>query len=240
MKQNKRKRDILFVSLAIAFSLSAFLLLHEFFNRELNNFTIEIMAAALGSVIVVASMAVMLRLQAQQDKEREYAITLFERKLQIYEKLLTTIFKTDDDNRISREEIQEVENQIGLACLMANEELVSSFTQFIYQFKVYGVLYFRSMSTSQIDHFIAAVQKAKESEHTETFIASSKHIIDDLPQENPQAYFLSLDEIIQGIRDDLDVVEGNIQHNIENFVSVAYDQFKMMRNPNIVDEHNES
>ncbi len=235
MKQNKRKRDILFVSLAIAFSLSAFLLLHEFFNRELNNYTIEILAAALGSVIVVASMAIMLRLQAQQEKEREYATTLFERKLQIYEKLLMTIFKTDDDNLISREEIQEVENQIGLACLMANEELVSSFTQFIYQFKIYGVLYFRSMARSQIDHFVASIERAKETEHTETFIASRKHVIVDLPKDNPQAYFLSLDEIIQGIREDLDVVEGNIQHNIENFVSVAYDQHKMMRNPNIVE-----
>lgn len=235
MKQKKNLGDYIFIILAIIFSFSAFILLHEFFGRDISNFTIEILAAVLGSVIVVASMAIMLRLQAKQDKEREFSSTLFERKLQIYEKLLATIFEADDDNRISKSEVQEVENQIGVACLVANEELVSMFAQFTYQFKIYGVLYFRSMTDDQREHFIRFVAYAITKDKHTSRLAFNKHNLGIDPHSDPEAFFLSLDELIQGVRSDLAVVEGDIKRSVENFVQFGYDHFRMMKEPNIVD-----
>jgi len=236
MKRGTLSGDFTFIVLASIFSFSAFLLLHEFFGREINNFTIEILAAVLGSVIVVASMVIMLRLQAQQDKEREFSSTLFESKLEIYERLLATLFEADDDNRISKDEVQDVENQIGVACLVANRDLVSMFAQFTYQFKIYGVLYFRSMTEVQRQHFARFVENEVTQEPFVSLLAYGKQGLDVNPKTNPEAYFLSLDELIQGIRSDLAVVEGNIRHSVEHFVSVGYDQFRMIKDPNMVDD----
>ena len=44
MKQNNKRSEFIFIVLAILFSLSAFMLLHEFFSRDLNNFTLEILS----------------------------------------------------------------------------------------------------------------------------------------------------------------------------------------------------
>ena len=236
MKKHKGLGDFIFIILAIIFTFSAFALLHEFFSRDINNFTTEILAAVLGSVIIVASMAIVLRLQAKQDKEREFSSTLFELKLQLYEKLLSTIFQADDDNLISKEEVQNVENQIGVACLVANEDLVSIFSQFTYQLKVYGVLYFRSLTKIQRDHFTKFVEHDLTKNHVASHLAFNKQVLEAVPKTDPEAYFLSLDELMQGIRSDLAVVEGDIKQSVEHFVSVSYDQFKMMKNPNMVDD----
>ena len=235
MKQNNHHGDTIFIISVIIFSLTAFMLLHEFFGRDINSFTTEILAAALGSVIVVASMVVMLRLQAKQDQEREFSSTVFERKLRLYEQLLATIFKADDDNRITKDEVQDVENQIGVACLVANKDLVSIFAQFTYQFKVYGVLYFRSLTEAQREHFAHFVERELTKERCDSHLAFSKQHLKVTPQADLEAYFLSLDELIQGIRSDLAVVEGDISRNVEHFVRIGYDQLKMMKEPNIVD-----
>jgi len=235
MKHDVKLGEVIIIVLAILLSLSAFMALHEFFNKDLNNFTAEILAAVFGSVIIVASMTVMLRLQSTQEKEREFSSTLFERKLQIYEDLLATIFKADDDNLISKEEIQHIENQIGVACLVANEHLVSMFSQFTYQFKIYGVLYFRSMVKTQQKHFIEFVENEVPKSLHESHLAFNKHAIKANPREEPEEYFLSLDELIQGIRADLAVVEGDIKRSVEQFVRIGYDQFKLMKDPNVVD-----
>ena len=173
--------------------------------------------------------------QAKQEKEREFSCTLFQSKVKIYEDLLETIFKADDDNRIDKEEVQSVENQIGVACLVANEELVSMFAQFTYQFKVYGVLYFRSMTETQRVHFTDFVTQEKAKSRDDSCLASSKYGMTSDPTSDVISYFVSLDDLMQGIRNDLDVVEGDIKRRVEHFVKIGYDHFKIMKNPNIVD-----
>jgi hypothetical protein len=237
----KKNGDLGLIALSIIFSISAFLMLHEFFDKNISNFTIEILAAILGSVVVVGSTAIILRFQAQQEKETIFSSSLFERKLQIYESLLMSIFMADDDNRVTREEVLDIENKIGLACLVANADLVSVFSQFTYQFKIYGVLYRRSMAENQINHYaeFVKIELAKDKNHSK--LAFSKYIRDRLDNPTSQnivdAYFISLDDLIQEIRNDLAVVKGDIQHCLEHFVSISYDQHKMMKNPNLVDEN---
>ena len=54
---------------------------------------------------------------------------------------------------------------------------------------------------------------------------------------NYRDYFLSLDELIQGMRSDLAVVTGNIQSEVENFVLLKYDSKGIIASPNIVDKN---
>ena len=50
------------------------------------------------------------------------------------------------------------------------------------------------------------------------------------------SYFVSLDDLVQGIREDLSVVEGDVSDRLESFVQFAYDQYKLIKDPNIVDD----
>jgi len=227
--------DYIFIILSILFTVSVFALLHEMFNRNINNFTNEILAAVLGSIIIVASMAIMLRIEARQEREKEFSGTLFQHKIQIYEKLLKAIFEADDDNVITKGEVQKIENLVGMACMVANEDLVSRLSQFIYQFKVYGVMYFRSMTTTQKEHFIALIEQEVKKEEEVSVLAFEKHALEVDVRKNPEAYFLSLDELIQGIRNDLSVVDGDIRQSVEHFVRINYNEFGFMEIPSIVD-----
>ena len=46
---------------------------------------------------------------------------------------------------------------------------------------------------------------------------------------------MSLDNLVQLIREDLSVVEGDIQEMLEHFVELPIDKFHLMKNPNVVD-----
>ncbi len=195
----------------------------------------ELMAAVMGSIVTVAAMAIMMKVQIQQDKEREFSTQLFEKKIDIYERLLQLIFTMDDDGTIQREEIQAIENHIGSAALVANRDLVSSFAQFLYQLKVYGVMYFRNMTPKQLEHFKAFVTEEQAKTLEKSKLANHIHQLELPIQGNEINYFLSLDDFIQGLRADLAVVEGDVKHDIEHFVRTPIDQFKLFKNPNNVD-----
>jgi hypothetical protein len=86
------------------------------------------------------------------------------------------------------------------------------------------------MTRKQIEHF---VQFFNENRNYLSFEYAA--IQAPLTVENFEEYFVSLDNIIQLIREDLSVVEGDIEALIENFVQMPMDKFKLMKNPNIVD-----
>jgi len=195
----------------------------------------ELFAAVMGSIVTVAAMAIMMKAQLQQDKEREFSTQLFEKKIAIYEELLHLVFSMDDDGIIEREEIQAIENQIGVASLVANRDLVSTFAQFLYQMKIYGVLYFRNMAPKQLEHFRQFIAEEKVKPMEASKLANHKYRGVLALENNELAYFLSLDEFIQGMRYDLAVVEGDVKHDIEHFVRTPIDQFKLFKNPNKVD-----
>ena len=62
-----------------------------------------------------------------------------------------------------------------------------------------------------------------------------KHALEVDPQGNERDYFVTLDEMIQAMRDDLDVVEGDIAENVEHFVLTPFDARGMIKDPNVVD-----
>lgn len=195
----------------------------------------ELFAAVIGSIVTVAAMTIMMKLQLQQDKDREFSSQLFDKKIEIYERLLQLVFSMDDDGTITRDEIQAIENQIGTASLVAHCDLVSIFAQFLYQLKIYGVVYFRNMSPNQLAHFQEFVKQEKQKKQAKSKLANHFHQQTISVENNEAAFFLSLDDFIQGIRQDLAVVEGNVKHDIEHFVRTPFDQFKLIKDPNIVD-----
>lgn len=236
--KNSNKSNIGFWVFAVFFFIAVYLTIREIMAlaESISPVIFESYAAILGSVITVGAMAVMIRLQSKHEKEKEFAGKVFEKKIELYSSLIDTIFRMDDDNVLTKQEIQEVENQIGGACLVASEELVSILSQFMYQLKVYGVLYVRSMNEAQFAHFSAFVEEEKaKPDARDSYLAATKFSLDRPVRGNESEYFISLDNFIQGIREDLAVVEGDVQHNLESFIRTQFDKHQMMQRPNVVD-----
>jgi len=147
------------------------------------------------------------------------------------------ILESDDNNNVSKEEIVKIENKIGTACLISNESLVSTFSQFMIQLKIYGVIYYRSMDKEQCEHFSDFIknEKSKANIHNSA-LARQKYELNICIEGNESIYFTSLDDIIQDIREDLIIIDGDVKEEIEHFITMDLNKYNMMRNPNIVNK----
>ena len=196
----------------------------------------ELFAAVMGSVITVCTMALIMRSQMKQETNKEFASRIFDKKLHIYQELLAQVFAIDDDRVILEDEIQTFENQIGVACLVANKQLVSKLAQYMYQLKVYGVMYFRSMNDMQLAAFSEfVVNEKKKANATDSVLCDAKFKLTKPVKGNEIHYFLSLDEFIQGLREDLALIDGDVSHDIEHFVRVPINALNLIAAPNHVD-----
>lgn len=170
---------------------------------------INIIVSILGTVITIALMMILMQYQMQSEERKEFKTMLFDKKLELYREFLGLVFKMDDDNMISRDEVQEVENKVGELALVAGNDLVQVCATFIVQLKSYGVLYTRSMVDKQKDHYAREIGQLQD--------------------------FVSLDDLVQAIRNDLSVVEGDVSNVLERFVNIQYDRFHMIKDPNTID-----
>jgi hypothetical protein len=235
----KRYSDFGALSLTAVIVLGSYLLAGELLDFAEGKAPIvaELVSAALGSVITVAALAALLRIQTRQEMKREFSARLFDRKLDIYQKLIEAIFSADDDNVISKDEVQDIENKVGVACLVAGDVMVSTCAQSLYQLKTYGVLYFRSMDDEQIANFEEFVQNEKRKPSAAASVLSNHKFSLKIPvRGNSDKYFVALDDLVQVMRSDLAVVDGDVKREIEHFVRLPYDSHTLIRNPNRVDE----
>ena len=55
---------ILIILLSIVFAVSGFIFLHEYYSKEISDFSVEIMAAVIGTIFTVSAMAILMRMEA--------------------------------------------------------------------------------------------------------------------------------------------------------------------------------
>jgi len=219
---------------AIVFCGFSFILLREFLDKDLSNFGGEIISAVLGTCFTVVTLTVLMRLQANQDQRKDFKSKLFDEKIKSYNGFIEYLFSACDDNLISKEEVMEIENKIGKISLVGGAKLVGLLSQFLVQLEIYGCIYPRSMSKKQRAHFAKFFSENIDyfsKDRRECFTKGIKKLNDHFDTY----YFVSLDDIVQGIREDLNVVNGDIKDRISKFVELPIDPFKLMRNPNFVD-----
>jgi hypothetical protein len=213
---------ILIILLSIVFAVSGFIFLHEYYSKEISDFSVEIMAAVIGTIFTVSAMAILMRMEAAQEKEKEFAKDIFTKKIQLYENLIIAIFEMDDNDKIEKDEVTDIENKIGIACLVAGENLVSVLSQFLIQLKLFGRISKEIMHKDKfVEQFIAHFQ-----ENLDHLADSKKWLLDkknkkrkELVLENFEAFFISLDGLVQAVRDDLIQVEGDVKERVGYFVN---------------------
>lgn len=130
-KMSEKNRNYVIVLLLIALIAAVSVLLHVLFSGTISALTVEILAAALAAVLVVASVGVTIHFQSQSETESQYRVTLFEKKLVMYSNLLNCIVKIDDDGRIDPEEIESVRNHSQAVALVGSNELVRKLAAFV-------------------------------------------------------------------------------------------------------------
>ena len=118
---------VLIVALVVVTSV----LLHVMFSQSLTDLAVELMAAALAVVLVVASVGVTIHFQSKAETERQYRVCLFENKMKEYTRFLEVTAKSDDDDEIEDQEIDEIRNQARVAAMLAERELVVCLADFV-------------------------------------------------------------------------------------------------------------
>ena len=119
------------IVLGIALLVAVVFLFHVLFSRNISDLTVEIMAAILGVVLVVASVGVTIHFQHEAEKRRQFQFQIFQTKLKLYQKLLDCIMKSDDDNTIDTNELAEMRNRASVVALVASAELLEALAAFI-------------------------------------------------------------------------------------------------------------
>ena len=119
------------VVLAIALVITASILVHVMFSSEVTDLTVELLAAIIAVVLVVASVGVTIHFQVRSETEREYRVELFRQKLELYKETIACVTRADDDGVIHAHEIEEMRNYARMTALVGNRELVSSLAEFV-------------------------------------------------------------------------------------------------------------
>ena len=119
------------VVLAVALVITASILVHVMFASEVTDLTVELLAAIIAVVLVVASVGVTIHFQVRSETEREYRVELFRQKLELYKDTIACVTRSDDDGVIDDHEIEEMRNYARMTALVGNRELVSSLAEFV-------------------------------------------------------------------------------------------------------------
>lgn len=130
-RRDKLKRNFTVAALCVAIVLTSAVLLHVMFSANVSELTIEILAAVVAVVLVVASVAVTLHFQAQYETEREFKTELFKHRLDHYHKLLREFSKADDDGHISQCEITHMKNLARSISLIASADVIVTLANYI-------------------------------------------------------------------------------------------------------------
>lgn len=119
------------VVLAVALVITASILVHVLFSSDVNDLTVELLAAIIAVVLVVASVGVTIHFQVRSETEREYRVELFRQKLELYKDTLACVTRADDDGVIDEHEIEEMRNYARMTALVGNRELVRLLAEFV-------------------------------------------------------------------------------------------------------------
>lgn len=130
-KREKLRKNFTVAVLCVAIVMTSAVLLHVLFRDDVSELTIEILAAVVAVVMVVASVAVTLHFQSQYETEREFKTELFKQRLEHYHCLLREFSKADDDGRISHSEITNMKNMARSISLIASADVIVTLANYI-------------------------------------------------------------------------------------------------------------
>ena len=134
-KQNPLAKWII-ILLSISVVIVTSVLIYVLFSTEASDLTIELLAAMVAVVLVVASVGVTIHFQNASEIEREYKVKIFETKIELYQSFVEEVTKFDDTSgegteKIDQSEFDKLKNLARRIALLGSENLVSQLTDFL-------------------------------------------------------------------------------------------------------------
>ena len=117
--------------LVIGLLITVGALLHVLFSNDISNLSIEILAAVVGVVLVIVSVALTIHFQVEAEKDREFQVELFKTKVGAYQDFISKVIASDDDDCIKDSEIEGIRNSAAILTLYASQELVKKIGEFL-------------------------------------------------------------------------------------------------------------
>ena len=152
-------------------------LLHVLFSRDLSDLTVEILAAIIAVVLVVASVAVTIHYQSKSETEREFRVELFRQKVALYRELLTCISNADDHaGDVSDHDIEQIRNFSRTAALFAHRELIEALAAFIERLSKERKLYMEDVNGEATGTLRAVVQTMRE----DLAVVGDEHVMEEI------------------------------------------------------------
>lgn len=163
MLSHKLRADSVVIAiLIVTVVVLAASVVHVFFSQAISNLTIEILAAIIAVVLVVASVAVTIHFQSRAETQQEYRVELFRNKVSSYTNLLTVISRVDDDEVITDDEVEEVRNGACAIALYADENLIKALASFINRLDETRELYLPDLDGEATGTLRAVVQAMRD------------------------------------------------------------------------------
>lgn len=165
-KTRQQKKNVInrfvVIALSAALVITVAVLLHVLFSHSISTLTVEILAAIIAVVLVVASVAVTLHFQSKYEIEREFHVELFRQKLDVYYKLLSEFSKADDDGEVTHQEIVEMRNLARSLALVASADLVIEVANYVTHVDEHRRLYISDNEAPEGGTFRGVVLKMRD------------------------------------------------------------------------------
>lgn len=136
----------------VIMSVSTFFFFKSFFDHEdIDNYTIEILAALLGTIFTVMITMLLIRHQGTVERSLETAATskniVFERKLELFKQFIAVYTKSAADGKLDKAELGELEELALTISLFTRdvpigpgrEDLGEEICRFVLQLELFGL-----------------------------------------------------------------------------------------------------
>ncbi len=138
------------VALSVAIIVVSATLLHHMMSSNASNLTVEIMAAVVAVVLVVASVAVTLHFQSDYEVERDCKTEIFKKRLEIYEHILEMYSELDDEDNINEDKLNKIQNLALRASLVATTDVTASMANYTRNIWLERKLYFSDQEVKDL------------------------------------------------------------------------------------------
>ena len=164
------RAEIALLAVIVVMAVSTFFFFKGFFDHDLDGYTVEILAALLGSIFTVMITMLLIRHQGTIERSLQTAATskniVFDRKLELFKEFISVYTNSAADGKLQESELAKLEELALTISLFTRdvpigfgrEDLGEEICRFVLQLELFGHKIGPLLSISREDIFAVAVQ----------------------------------------------------------------------------------
>jgi len=211
----KQVTSIILIAAGVILLLFTFVLLRDMYLSSTSDYTKEILAAVLGTLLITVVTIGLLGAQSRNELRRQKSIAIFEHKMKIYSGFIDIIIDILSDGKVSQDEIKTLVQWDLRISLLAGEQASKSCTEFVRQLVIAPKL--------SLDEFT--------DEERERWLNSHSFTIEEKPKDlgSMATYtFVGLDDVIWKLRCDLGAKHEIRQKGFKDEIGLSLTVFNLI------------